>query len=79
VRPREHAGGLLCIEELEAPKHGAAEGLRQPACVMNRPRVEPAVGPKPAAGDEEVQMRMPVGTRRVRLQTGDDAELALTS
>ena len=52
-----------------AGRRGRAQGAR-----------EAAVGPKSAVGHEPVQVRMPVGPRAVRLQTGDDAdrELALT-
>ena len=46
---------------------------------MRRPRDERPVGPEPAVGDEQMEVRMPVGARAVRLQAGDDAhrELAL--
>ena len=33
-----------------------------------------AVGPEPAVGDEEMQVRMPVRTRAMRRQTRDDAD-----
>ena len=83
VRPREHPGGLVLVEERaahEQPEHGAAERLGQARGVMHRPRDERAVGPEPAVGHEQVQVRMPVGPRAVRLQTVDDVdrELALT-
>ena len=47
---------------------------------MDRPRDERPVGPEPAVGDEQVQVRMPVGARAMRLETRDDAngEVALT-
>jgi hypothetical protein len=65
------------VEELEAheePEHGAAKRLGQPRRVMDRPRHERAVGPEPAVGDEQMQVGMPVGTRAVRLQAGNDAD-----
>ena len=37
LRPREHAGGLVLVEEFEAyeePEHSAAERLRQPRRVV---------------------------------------------
>ena len=51
----------------------AAKRLGQPRGVMGRPRDERAVGPEAAVGDEQMQVRMPVGARTVRLQAGDDA------
>jgi len=61
-------------------KHGAAERLSQPRRVMGGPCDERSVASKAAVGDEQVQVRMPVGPRAVRLQARDDAdgELALT-
>jgi len=82
VRPREPPGGLLLVEEvrpLEQPQHGAAERLGQARRVMHRPRDERPVGPEAAVGDEEMEVRMPVGPRAVRLQTGDDADRQLCS
>ncbi len=38
----------------------------------------PAVGPEAAVGHEQVQVRMPVGPRAMRLQTGNDANRELT-
>ena len=43
VRPREHPGSLVVVEELaahEEPEHGAAEGLGQPRGVVRGPRHE---------------------------------------
>ena len=40
VWPRQHPGGLVLVEQLEAheePEHGAAERLRQPRRVMGWP------------------------------------------
>ena len=87
VRPREHARGLLRIEARqphEQPEHGAAECLGQAGRVMGRPRDERPVGAEATVGDEQMQVRMPVGAltrqRAVRLQTRDDADrqVALT-
>ena len=82
MRPREHPRGLILVEQGQAheePEHGAAERFRQPRGVMDRPRDERPVRPEPAVGDEQVQMRMPVGARAMRLETRDDAngEVAL--
>ena len=41
---------------------------------MGGPCDEGAVGPEPAVGDEEMEVRMPVGTRAGRLETRDDAD-----
>ena len=74
---REHPGGLLLVEQLqshEQPEHGAAERFRQPGGVVRGPRHKAPLRPEPAVRDEEVQVRMPVGPRAVRLQTGDDAD-----
>ena len=64
VGPRQHPGGLVLVKEGQAheePEHGAAERLRQTGRVMGGPDDKCAVGPNAAVGDEEVQMRMPVG------------------
>lgn len=64
MRPREHPGGLVLIEELqphEQAEDGAAKGLGHPCRVVDRPRHERPVGPEPAVGDEETEVRMPVG------------------
>jgi len=45
-----------------------------PMYAKHRPRDDGPVGPEAAVGHEEVQVRMPVGARAVRLQTGDDAD-----
>jgi len=77
VRPGEHAGGLVLVEQLqahEAPEHGAAERLGQPCRVVGGPRDERPIRPKAAVRDEEVQVRLPVGPRAVRLQAGHDAD-----
>ena len=55
------------------------EPLEKSGRVMDRPRDEGTVGSEAAVGDEEVQVRMPVGARAVRLQTGDDADGADTN
>ena len=71
VRPSEHAGGLILIEQLqshEQPEHGASERLGQPGGVMPWPRDERPIRPKAAVRDEQLQVRMPVGPRAVRLQ-----------
>jgi len=76
VRPCQHPGGLLLIEQLEAheePEHGTAEGLGQSCGVVGGPSDEGAVRPEPAVGREEVQVRMPVGPRAMRLQAGHNA------
>jgi hypothetical protein len=77
VRPRQHSGGLLLIEPLDAheePEHGAAEGLGQPCGVVGGPSDGGAVRPNPAAGHEEVHVRMPAGPRALRLHTGHNAD-----
>lgn len=83
VRPGEHPGGLVLVEELqphEQPEDGAAQRFREAPGVMDRPRHERPVRPEPALGDQEVQGGMPVGARAVRLETGHDPhrEVALT-
>jgi hypothetical protein len=60
VRPREHARGLVRVEQRqahEAPEPGAAERFRQPGGVEGGPRDKRAIGPEPAVGHEQVQMR----------------------
>ena len=77
MRLGEHAGGLVLVEEIKAyeePEHGAAERFRQPRRVVHRRRHQRPVGPEPAVGDEEVEVRMPVGPRAVRLHAGHDAD-----
>ncbi len=77
VRPGEHAGGLVLVEELQAdeqPEHGAAERLRQSRGLVGGPGYDGPVGPAAAVGDEQMQMRMPVGPGAVRLQAGHDAD-----
>ena len=76
VRPGEHPRGLVLVEEVqphEQPEHGAAERLGQPRGVVRGPRKRP-IGPEPAVRDEQMQVRIPVGARAVRLQAGDDAD-----
>jgi hypothetical protein len=82
VRPCEHARCLVLVEQLqphEQPQHGAAKRLGQPGGVLHWPRHECPIRPKAAVRDEEMQMRMPVCPRAVRLQAGDDphGEVAL--
>jgi hypothetical protein len=75
VRPGAHAGGLLLVAQLEAheePPHGAATRRGQPRRVVGEPRDERPVGPKAAVGHEQVELRMPIGARAMRLQTGHD-------
>ena len=76
VRPGEHPRGLVLVEEREAheeSEHGAAKRLGQARGVVRGPRHERAIGPEAAVRDEQMQVRMPVGARAVRLQAGDDA------
>ena len=82
VRPGEHAGGLLLVEEIKAdkePEHRAAERFRQPRGIVGGPGDERPVGPKAAVGDEQMEVRMPVRPGAVRLQARDDphGEVAL--
>ena len=82
MRPRQHARGLVFVEEFEPheqPQHGAAERLGQPGGVLHWPRDERPIRPEAAVRDEEVPVRMPVRPGAVRLQAGDDphGEVAL--
>ena len=64
VRPGQHAGGLLLVEEFqphEQPEHGAAKRFGQTRRVMDRPRDERPVGPEATVGHQEMEVRMPVG------------------
>ena len=72
VRPRQHPGGLFLVEECAAydePEHGSAERVRQSCGVVGGPGDEGAVRLEAAVGHEEVQVRMPVGPRAMRLQS----------
>ncbi len=82
MRPGEHAGGLVFIEQLQAheqAEHGAAERLGQARRVVGGPGDEGAIRPEAAVGHEEVQVRMPVRPGAVRLPARDDphGEVAL--
>lgn len=77
VGPRQHAGGLVLVEQLEAdeqPEHGASKRLSQSGRVLYRPGDKGAVGSEAAIGDEQVQVRMPVSPRPMGLQAGDDPD-----
>jgi hypothetical protein len=77
VRPGEHARGLALVEQRqphEQPQHGAAKCLGQPRGLVHRSRHEGPVRPEAAVRDEEVPVRMPVGSGAVRLQAGHDAD-----
>ena len=77
LRPREHAGGLVLVEEFEAYEkleHGAAERLRQSCGVVGGRQDESADHPEAAVGEEGGRMRIPVGPRAMRLQAGHDAD-----
>ncbi len=77
MRPGEHPGGLILVEELQPhkqPEHRAAKRLGQPRGVVHRPRHEGPIRPEPAIGNQQVQMRMPVGARAMGLQAGDDPD-----
>jgi hypothetical protein len=77
VRPGEHARGLVFVEESEAdekPEHRAPERLGQARRVVGGPRDERPVWPEAAVGDEQVQVRMPVGPRPMRLQARHEAD-----
>ena len=81
--PRQHPGGLGQVEAVQAheePKHGAAKRLGQARGVVRGPRHKRPIGPEPAVRDEPMPVRMPVGARAVRLETGHDPhqEVALT-
>jgi hypothetical protein len=81
VRPREHAGRLLPVEELqphEQPKGRAAKRLGQARGVVRGPRHKRPIGPEPAVRDEQMQVRMPIGVRAVRLETGHDPHREVT-
>lgn len=51
-----------------------AERFGEGRHVVQRQRHECAVRPESAIGDQEVQVRMPVGPRAVGLDRGDDAD-----
>ena len=82
MRPREHPGGLVLVEQLqthEQPEHGAAECLGQPAvsCAGHDTNVPSGRNPP------SVTRRCTCGcqfARAVRLQAGDNPhrEVALT-
>jgi len=79
--PRQHARGLVLVEQLqphEQPQHGAAKRLGQTSGLAHWPRHEGTIWPEPAVGDEEMQVRMPVGARPMRLQARHDADGQLT-
>jgi len=66
VRPGEPADGLLLVEQVqahEAPEHGTAKRFGQARRVVGGPRDERPIRPEAAIGDEQVQVRMPVGAR----------------
>lgn len=76
MRSRQHALGLVFVgdsEPHEHPQHGAAKRPGQPRDILHRPRHEGPVRPAPAVGDEEGQVRTPVGPRSVRLKTSHAA------
>jgi len=82
MRPRQHARGLVLVEQLqphEQPQHGAAKRLGQTRGIVHRPRHEGAIWPEPAIGHEAMQLRMPVRPGAVRLQARHDThgEVAL--
>ncbi len=63
VRPGEHAVRRLDIHEFpaqEQTQHRPSEGLGECGDIVQRQRHEGAVRSKPAIGDQEVQMRVPV-------------------
>lgn len=71
VRPHQHAGGLVLVEELaahEEPEHGAAERLGQPHGVVRGPRHKRAIRLEPAVRDEQMEVRMPVGSWRILMR-----------
>ncbi len=77
VRPGEHAARRLGVEEAaphEPREHRAAERFGERGDVVERQLHERAVGPKAAVGDQQVEVRMPVGQGAVRLDRGDDAD-----
>jgi hypothetical protein len=80
VGPLEHPLGLVVVEEAaahEEPKHGPPEGLRERGGVMPRPprpAHEGPIGPEAPIGDDQLEMRMPVGKRAVSLEAGDDSD-----
>ena len=64
VRLRKHLGGLIHVEEIQThdqSKKGTAERLGQPRGVVRGPCHESPVGAEAAVGDQDVQVRMPVG------------------
>ena len=82
VRSDKHTSGLTIVEEFEpdeVPEHRAADRLRQARGIVQPPRHECPVRPEPAAGDEEVPMRMPVrlGARRLKARDDPHGEVAL--
>ena len=81
VRPGEHLRRLVLVEQLQAdkePERRPAERLGQPRGVVHRPRHEGPIRPEPAIGDQQVQMRMPVGARAMGLPAGDDPHREIT-
>ncbi len=77
MRPGEHVSGLVLVEQIKAyeeAEHGAAKRLRQPRRVVHGPRHQGSGRPESAVSREEVGLRMRVGPRAMRLQTGDDAD-----
>jgi hypothetical protein len=79
ARRLEHRLRLILVEEVpldEEPEHGTAEGFGEPRSVVRGPPDEGAIGAEAAVGDDQMQVRIPVGERAVGLQ---DRDFSLTT
>ncbi len=77
VRPREHALGLVGVEEAaphEQPEHGAPKRFGEGRRVVRGPGDERTIGAKAAVGHHHMHVRVPIRQRAVRLDARNDAD-----